>query len=406
MNMKKGILFIFAIVCLIMNISCKDSKGGTGGVTKEKPSPTKLDGPIEQSGEPSGIRVYIDNSGSMRGYAEGQNAVFISAISDLKSLKNGEAYFWGAKPQTPIKGIIGEALAKNPFAGLDTPFPTIIAQLEHEAAGNDALTFIVTDGIIGVNSKQAQYLRESLGQIKNDIRDSARVENGMAISVFRLQSGYSNKSKKSFYYTHKNIPVKLDSAKQRPFFVIAIGKPHVQCMIHKINSEGSLSSYKQANSMTFGLHEHNKVLHFSDKLAFNQDGDTYVLTKKKGEFNLVADLPECLVKDLGESYLQQHLEVLLNDSKKNISFSINGNTLSLKCNEIHDISAKANVITVRLKKIIPDEWLKWSSDDDSNIAKDMMEQQHTFALAYLIKGLYEATDDGRMLIDTTIKFTK
>ena len=400
MNMKKSILFIFTIVCFF------NCTGGTKEIT-QGPGPDNSDGFIEQSDEPSGIRVYIDNSGSMRGYAEGQNAVFISAISDLKSLKNGEAYFWGAKPQTPIKGIIGAALAKNPFAGQDTPFPTIIAQLEHEAAHNDVLTFIVTDGIIGVNSKQAQFLQQSLGQIKNDIRDSALVESGMAISVFRLQSGYSNKSKRSFYYTHKNVPVKLDSVKQRPFFVIAIGKrSHVQWMIDKINSEGSLSSYKQANSITFGLHEHNKVLHFSDKKSFNQDGGTYILTKKNGAFDLLADLPECLVKDLGASYLQQHLEVLLNDNKKNISSSIKGNTLSLKCNEIRDISAKNNVITVRLKKIIPDEWFKWSSDDDSNIAKDMMEQQRTFALTCLLKGLYEATDDGRMLIDTTIKFTK
>jgi len=403
MNMKKGILFIFAIVCLVMLSGCNWFKGKKTEPETERKSLSE----IEKSKEPDSIRVYIDNSGSMRGYAEGQNAVFINAISDLKSLKNGEAYFWGAKPQKPIKGMIGEALANNSFAGQDTPFPTIIAQLEHEAAHNDVLTFIVTDGIIGVNSKQAQYLQQSLGQIKNDIRDSALVESGMAISVFRLQSGYSNKSKRSFYYTHKNVPVKLDSVKQRPFFVIAIGKrPHVQWMIDKINSEGSLSSYKQAHSITFGLHEHNKVLHFSDKLSFIQEDNTYVLKKKKGEFNLDADLPECLVKDLGADYLQQHLEVLLNDSKSHISSSINGNTLSLKCNEIRDISAKNNVITVRLKKIIPDEWQKWSSDDDSNIAKDMMEQQHTFALTYLLNGLYEATDDGQMLIDTTIEFTK
>jgi len=60
-----------------------------------------------------------------------------------------------------------------------------------------------------------------------------------------------------------------------------------------------------------------------------------------------------------------------------------------------------------LKKTIPSEWTSlWSSEDDSNIARDPMEQQRTFALSYLLTGLYEATDGSQMLIDTEVKFKK
>lgn len=420
--MKKGIIFLAVATVattLIYFTACKkcsneENSGGT-------PPPPPIESIIERPLEPDSIRVYIDNSGSMRGYTEGENSVFINAVSDLKSLKNGEAYFWGATPKKPIGGLIGEALSKNNFSGQDTPFPAIIAQLEHEAAMSDALTFIVTDGIIGVNSKQAQYLKESLGQIKNDIRDSAKVEEGMSISVFRLQSGYRNKTNRSFYYTHKNTPVKLDSANQRPFFVIAIGKrPNIQWLLDKINSDESLATYKNASNITFGLHEHETELELSDRQAFEQKGGVMKLKKTKGTFSLKANLPECLAKDPKIEYLQNNLEVKLNDERLPLlrsakideddpqkGFFVNETTLFVIYDQVRNISTSDNVITIRLKKTIPSEWTSlWSSEDDSNIARDPMEQQRTFALSYLLNGLYEATDGGQMLIDTEVKFKK
>lgn len=398
--------------------------GGEGNGTREETSEAGSSSPeaIEQGVEPDSIRVYIDNSGSMRGYAEGQNSVFINAISDLKSLKNGEVYFWGSKPHKPISGLIGQALTQNPFAGQDSPFPAIIAQLEHEAVRSNALTFIVTDGIIGLNSKQAQFLKPSLGQIKNDIRDSAKVESDIAISVYRLQSGYSNKSRRSFYYTHRNTPVKLDSANQRPFFVIAIGKrPNVQWLLDKVKSDESLSTYKQATNLTFGLHQHETKLSFSDRLAFEQKGNALKLKKTKGTFSLKANIPACLVKDPGIDYLKQNLDVQLNNKERLSSlpsakidkenpqkgFYVDEHTLYIIYDQVRNISPVDNVITVQLKKTIPTEWTSsWSSEDDSNIAHDFMEQQRTFALKYLLQGLYEATDGGQMLIDTKFQFKK
>lgn len=429
--MKKLMLFMAVTTCLLL-VACGDFKCDQCDKTfKTEASlnkhierihkgicpPPKIEG----SQEPDSVRVYIDNSGSMRGYTEGQNSVFINAISDLKSVKNGEAYFWGAKPKTPITGIIGESLARNSFNGQDTPFPSMIAQLEHEAAKSGALTFIVTDGIIGVSSKQALYLKESLGQIKNDIRDSAKVEQGMAISVFRLVSGYSNKSTKSYYYTHKNTPVKLDSANQRPFFVIAIGKrANIQWFINKVRNDGSLSAYKSADNITFGLHEHEAKLALSDKLAFEQKGSSVKLKKIRGTFSLKANLPACLAQDPKLDYMKQNLEVKLNDEQLSClasakidkddpkkGFFIDENTLYVIYDKVQNISSTDNVITIRLKKTIPTQWTtQWSSDDDSNIAKDQMEQTRTFALSYLLTGLYEATDGNQMLLDTKFEFKK
>lgn len=418
MNMKKGLLFFIAMTCLVMLTGCIECGKGESTRTNEE---TPLPPPVEPAEEPDSIRVYIDNSGSMRGYTEGDNSIFINAVSDLKSLKNGEAYFWGANPKKPIEGLIGQVLTENRFLGQDTPFPAIIAQLEHEAANNNALTFIVTDGIIGVNSKQAQFLKESLGQIKNDIRDSAKIDSGMAISVFRLQSGYSNKAKNSYYYTHRNTPVKLDSANQRPFFVIAIGKrPNIQWLLDKIDSDESLATYKNASNITFGLHEHKKVLELSDRQAFEQKGGVMKLKKTRGTFCLKANIPVCLAKDPGLEYLKQNFEITLNDERLHLlssakidendpkkGFFVDDNTLYVIYDQVRNISSSDNIITIRLKKSLPSEWTSlWSSEDDSNISRDLMEQQRTFALSYLLTGLYEATDGNQMLIDTEVKFKK
>jgi len=416
--MKKFHLFSVIIITIAMGFyftQCgkggKNVKGGLGEGTALEIS--------EPSQEPDSVRVYIDNSGSMRGYTEGENSVFVNAVSDLVSLKNGKAFFWSTQNPKPVNGLIAQALTNNVFNGQDTPFPNIFAKMEHEAVASNALTFIITDGIIGVNSKQAGFLKESLGQIKNEIRDSATVEEDMAVSIFRFESGYSNKNRNSYYYTHKNTPVKLDSANKRPFYVIAVGKrAYIQWLQDKVKGDEKLEKYQKAANITFGLHNHNTKLDFMDKKSFEAKGKIMQLKRKSGPFILKADMPKCLVNDLGIDYLKKNLIVKLNgEVMPNIGrldkddpqkgFYVDESSICVAYDQIRNISSLDNTLTISMKKTIPPQWTQtWNSDDDSNIARDMMEQQRTFALGYLLQGLYEATDGGKMLIETEIQFKK
>ncbi|MBP5547869.1 MAG: hypothetical protein J6X58_03120 [Bacteroidales bacterium] len=365
----------------------------------------------ESAAAPAALRIYIDNSGSMKGYAEGSNAVFISAISDLQGMLTNETYFWGNSKPIDGNKLIGKVLNDNPFNGTDTPFPAIFGKMAREAAQTGNLEFIITDGIISPKNSEQQYLKESLGQVKNAIRDSLKQTPDIAVCVYRFTSGYSNNKANSFYYTYQNQKVKLKNVPMRPFYVIAVGKrANIQWMLDQMAENESLATYaKNDQRIIFGLHNHDPKISFSNKSQFTFGKGMLQLKKKSGDFKLMANMPDCLIKDLGEDFIKDAISkgVMLNGKEdKNIKGEVNGNSLCIKCAEIRKLKNAKNSITVKIKKTIPDIWIGFNSDDDSNIAKDPMQQTKSFALYTMLQGIYEATDAGKMLIDTEIKFSK
>lgn len=400
----KKIILIAIVPCLIvlsvMMTGCEsDNKGGGEGPA----NPPEENKAVESIETPAGILVYVDNSGSMSGYADGQNKEFINAVSDMKSLLpgKGNAYYWG-HDKDPI-GDIGTELAKHNFSDGDTPFPSIFAKMARKAKSSNSLTFFITDGIIGV--QDASRLQESLGAIKNQIRDSLLKTPEMAIAVYRLHSAFTG-----YYYTHLNTPIKL-TASRRPFFVIAIGKKsQVRWLAQTIDENGDLKTYHDAAHLTFGIHEHEKNLAFSNKNQFEQkDGKLKLKNKGGSSFNLDADLPDCLFDDLGAEYIKNNLQLVWNGkTNKAISFELIDHSLRIKSEQLRDITDVDFSIKIKLEKLIPSQWSTWNSNEDSSIATNTAEQDRTFALESLLKGILEGTTPGtdRLLIDASVEFSK
>ena len=406
--MKFSYLFV-VLTCLTLLYSCDGcnnnkppkEKGGNDTTTIGKSQV------FEEKVEPCSVLVYVDNSSSMSGYAEGENKPFIDAISDMMSLipNKGKASYWAVK-NSEINDIAND-LASHNFNDTETPFSSIFADLARQSLDDDVLTFFVTDGIIGVS--QATYLKQSLGAIKNQIRDSLLKYPGISLVCFRMVSGYNNINK--YYYTNTNKPVRLKDVSSRPFYIIAVGKKsHTRWMLDKMKTESSLENYKNADYLAFGTHDLHEKMLFSDSKNFERikkDG-TLRLRKGKKDFCLQGDIPECVLSDVGVEYVLQHISLELNGKIDTIlKPSIVNNTLKLNCSDTRTIYSPQNNIQVKLKKVIPQKWNNWSSEDDSNIENDMMEQTKTFALAYLLQGIYEGTgDDKFLLIDGSIEFSK
>lgn len=406
--MRKAI-FAACIVCLLFSFaSCKNNgqtatPSGKADASKVKKEASELK---EEVKEPAVINVYVDNSASMSGYTEGNNAKFISAVSDMKSLVSGKGHarYWGINNHE-IRDIANE-LAKHSFTGTETPFPKIFAKMARDSKGGNSLEFFITDGIIGVSD--AAHLQNNLGAIKNEIRDSLRINPDVAVALLRLTSGYANQ--KGVYYTHQNAKVKLTNVTNRPFFVIAIGKKEtVRWFIEKTKTDNSLEAYKAADLLSFGIHKHNAALRFSDFLNFEKKDGKASLKRGKKDFQLAAEMPECLINDLGADYIKNNLVVTRNgkDASTELAARIEGNTLILKCESPQNISDVQNEIKVKLSKKIPAKWKGWSCPDDSKIATSPMLQTQTFALEYLLNGMFEGTGDNNLLLlDATFEFKK
>lgn len=369
---------------------------------------------LETSAEPKALRIYIDHSGSMRGYTEFDYAKFVSAISDLQSIMRNDTYFWGDKNAVDNTKVLGQVLAQHNFNGADTPFPKIFEAMVAHADTTRQINFIITDGIISLKANEMNYLESSLGQIKNQIRDAIKSRPGMAVCVYRLVSGYSNnKGGKDFYYTFQpGKSVKLKDV-QRPFFVIAIGhRDNVQWLVNHINANKAttLTAYNNADCIAFGLHRHDVKLNFGkNERYFTKTKTGLKLKASSGSFTIKPKLPPCLLTSMTVDEIQQNIEMLVNGQKEKdpiFSLSVVGTNLMLKCKNISRIKKMHNVVTIKLPNIIPAKWKEYSSDDDSNIANDADQQNRTYALYTLLQGLYEATDAGTMLIDAEFTFDK
>ena len=407
--MKFSFLFV-VLSCLTLLYSCDGCNNNNppkkGGGRNDS---TKIEEPpvFEEKVEPCSVLVYVDNSSSMSGYAEGENKPFVDAISDMMSLipNKGKASYWAVK-NSGIEDIAID-LARHNFNDTETPFPSIFASLARQSQDDDVLTFFVTDGIIGVSN--ANYLKQSLGAIKNQIRDSLLNYPGISLVCFRLLSGYNNKNK--YYYTNTNKQVQLKNVSSRPFYVIAVGKKsHTRWMLDKMKTESSLEKYQNSDFLAFGTHDLHEKMLFRDSKNFerNKKDGTLRLRKGKKDFCLQGDIPECVLSDVDADYVLQHLSLGMNGKIDSIlKPSIVNNTLKLNCSDTRTIYSPQNKVKVTLKKDIPQKWNNWSSEDDSNIENDMMEQTKTFALSYLLQGIYEGTgDDKFLLIDGTIEFSK
>ena len=347
----------------------------------------------------------------MKGYVEGSNATFISAIGDLQSLldaQHDKTFFWG--DEQPLSGdmmnLAGVLKGSNKFTGKTTNIPEILGKMATEASSH--LSFFVTDGI--PSPENTVGLENSMGTVKNAIANSLKGKENIAVAIFRKTSGYTG-----VYYDYKNSPHKLKNVMERPFFVIAVGtRDEIQWLMNQIATPTSTvckSFRTDTEQITFGLHKHNPELAFSNAQDFSVGKDGKLKLKKtSGEIKLYANMPKCLTQDLGEKYITTNWTKVFNDKPAaNFNLNLVNNQITLSCLEIRDLVLnKENTITIQLDKTKQlEEWYRYSSSDDTNIEKGSAPQTETFFLQALLDGIYEAIEGGTpYLINTKITFIK
>lgn len=361
---------------------------------------------------PTFINAYIDASGSMKGYfSKNSDGRFITAISNA----NPEKLMWMDNKFTELKGIPTNQLLTGNFSGGDSDFSTMFDRIisRDDLCNSNGVSLLFTDGIISASSadtkKNSEYIHQSIGYLKNAISDTLRKREGISVAILMLNSKYNGT-----YWDYRNIQVPNLTVEDRPFYIIAIGKP--ACIRYFMKNNSINATLAEA----FGIYDAKKD---------NEKGTLFVPTRYTDwngnkfigqELALNLQLPE-YIAELGKEYILKNMvveyngknitDILLKDTTNN-TIKINGKSFTINNWKTMDpkmplIKAGENTLKIVIKKAKNTSWESYFSMDDKEIKTTLFEKGKTFALQYLIEGIKNGVEpDEVILFSSEIKFNK
>ena len=355
--------------------------------------------------KPAKVFAYIDASGSMKGYFSLQSdGRFITALSDV----NPDRINWMDNNFTELAGVPTNSLLTNRFSGGQSRFDEMLPRIirRDSLSKYDCVSLLFTDGILSA-SKQAtnvnpNYMKQTLGTFENMIAKSLKETPGIAIAIFQLESKYDG-----CYWNYKNQQVNDVSIKDRPFYVIVMGKPSLIRHFCKNNK------LKDSLYTAFGVNEKEikgkNGTFFSPVVPQDFNGDKLV----SNTIAFTLTLPDN-VSQYGDAYIKKNIIITLDGKDKSKELkslvSISGSQLTISnWNTLapsYPIGIGQHTLKVEIPHVISDEWTKLYSEDDLNMKNKKKKKKSTFALEYLIKGIQEGIESNNMLFSSSITFTK
>ena len=358
------------------------------------------------SEKPTFTNAYIDASGSMKGYFSNQaDARFITALANARPDKT----MWMNPELTELVGIPTNTLLTHRFRGGDSRFDKMLGKIikNDSLQKSGGISLLFTDGILSASVNETnhnpEYMHDSYQYFINYIADTIR-KNEMAIAMYKLESKYHGT-----YWDYQNKPVPNVAIADRPFYVIAIGKPD---RIKHFMGNNKLGAKL---SIEFGDYGTKDKQEDTAKYVFYPSGDWNNADFKGDQLELNLTLPD-YIANKGKDSLKQNLTIEFD--QKDVTSQliscclIQGSNLKITKWSKEDLNKPmltygSHELTIKVKeKNSLEDWKKLSCDDDKNIKTNLDEQQRTFFLEHLLKGLQEGTQepDEQVIFSSTIKF--
>ena len=398
--MRKIFYSILWTAISIVGILCTN---GCGGGNDPKPFPSIK---LEEAIEADSMVVFIDASGSIKGYFSlGSDNKFGNTISALSHMSKGHThtYFYGSKEEINVvnskNGGVPVALRAKSHYGQDSYFNEIFAvMIDSIKKHKTMLCCLVTDGIYGVENaltgRDPEHARNTLSAFKGDVKNVfINKKMPVAASIYRLSAHFCSTTKNDAYLTYQNEPIYPLTIEDRPYYVIVIGLPP-QVRYFKENN-----NFEANQELHFGLHE-IKNFHDITKLgdAKHFDKNRCWKGKRTDDAEISANIPKCIGDD---DFIKKNIEVTLNGSKLDSSkYSLHNHRLTVKIAVMRDSKVKKgdNILKVKIKNRIPAIWTdSLSIEDDINIKTDTELQGKTFGLKWLIEGIYEGIGETELM---------
>lgn len=392
------------------------------------------------------VNVYIENSGSMNGYVQG-NTQFKGAIRDLlvmlkyyydeKNLNinfiNSSIYPTNIQIDTEnfSKSInaksfkVGDTFSSN----LNNIFKQILTK-----TSKNTISILLSDCIYSIQgSKTEDLLSDQKSLTKSAFLTKFKNKEPLATTIVKLNSSFNGT-----YYDKDNRKTQLKNT-LRPYYMTIMGSEKAMT---KFNSNIELSKNKVEgfeNKYNLTLKDYSKEVYYSvintkedsgrykpDREYKNngavqgiEDVDIKSRNSSSFIFSVALDLSKVPIED---SYLfdksnysikegDYKIKGIYKYDKKNVGPSSINMIVKAKAEPTHYIlfeSTKPNLtnLTFTLNKQIPHWVYTTSTNDDSNILKS---PNRTFGLKYLIEGIseaYETKSKNNNYLELTINIKK
>ncbi|MBP4141975.1 hypothetical protein J3S90_09185 [Flavobacterium sp. P4023] len=392
------------------------------------------------------VNIYIENSGSMNGYVNG-NTQFKGAIRDLLVMLK---YYYGEKNininfinsdiyPTQLHGDIvtfSNTLNTKTFKignTVESNLNNIFNQILNKTA-KDTVSILLSDCIYSIQgSKTEDLLSDQKSLTKDAFLTKFKSKERLATSIIKLTSEFNGT-----YYDKDNRKTQL-SGQLRPYYIIIIATDKAMTNFNENIKlvKGKVEGFENKYNLT--LNNYSQGVYFSvintskDSGRFKPDRDfsdngaikgieDVSITDRNSSnliFSVAVDMSSIPVE---ESYIRDKD----NYSIKNANYKIKGiypfTEKGIKPNSVNML-AKANAkpthyivfesttpnftnLNFTLKKQIPSWVYETNSNDDSNLSQN---SNKTFGIKYLIEGIneaYETESKNNDYLELTVNIKK
>ena len=370
------------------------------------------------------LRIYLENSASMKGYSNAGNPEFTAPIIALFNTGDADTKimtgYVGADSQgdaelSPVKRSVFESSLANGkiSTGVSSPIDRIMSMVI-DSTSISTVSCIITDGILSGSNSEIQRDREftikNLPLLEQRIRDAVRKahEKGLSMIIYRLETEFSG-----VYFDYKNSRHTL-SGQERPYYMIFFGQ---QSNLEKVRSRlASESTFDPDNLIV--SYEMGAFAPMTKALLLKMPGtaDVTVVPAKsavivKGNPMVPVDFKVRLAMKSLPSYYDDEdiLEQFVRFYYIDESYSTEVDRSDFIQNiEEADEALHTYDVTFQMGNdfissfsgnrechlVLPgfaDPWyMEYSTEDDTDIEEDDME--NTFALKYLVGGIFKGLD--------------
>lgn len=425
MKSKRNIISIVLCAALV-NTACNGGSTTNPNENDEKDSinaiqrkDTDVDTIVRK---PSNATLLFDVSGSMLGYLNSSgDSRFIGVISSFENTSsNTVVRLYGKEEGKEIEKTNFDRMLNNgqiEWSNESDLKAMVQSMVKHLDSGDD-ICFLLTDGILSgsdadinsspdksYNIRMRQKMSQDLSSILSD------KEGKLCALIARYKAKFNG-----VYSCYNNAPKKLVN-KDRPFFVVALGKwGCIKYLEQKLNeakdANGITTPYEDI--VTIGdAYSYQKIKLSAAEGLNPKDGKLTIKKDFRNEsITLSADLGALPVYMQTEDYMNANIELYVQRNQKaekvldkgyyGISVNNTPEKKSLRLN-IKSSQLRNTTLIFRLKYVLP-EWIESKSDDnDLNIATNPAELDRTFNLKYFIEG-FTALHNGKYIKEQIINF--
>lgn len=422
--MKKKIVIIPILLCFAFaNIGCggKQRTGSTDDPQERNDTDT-VAGPSVPSDtvavKPNSATLLFDASGSMHGYLNTSDSRFVGVISSFENIPNSiNIRMYGTSEGEPIESTEFDNMLSNRNINWsnESDLKAMVQSMINHVKTDD-VCFLITDGILSGSNAQIKSSPDrsyNIRQREKMSNDLSAMMNGKAGKLSALIVRY-NATFNGTYSCYNNDGKKLTN-KERPFYVIALGKWCYIKYLEDVLKEGKEQkgiSTSFEDMVMIGDNLSYKQLKLSPSKGINPKDGKLVIKQGKGNdlITLSANI-SCLPSYMQtEDYFKSNLELFVQHSGQSLK--------DLEKYELSVISEKGkpklkidiksgtlvnSKLVFRLKHSLPD-WIETKSDDnDLDIATNPFKLNKTFNLKFFIAG-FGTLHDGKYIKEQTMEF--